>query len=103
MRRAIILALLFAGMRLILPLGVEGRGSQALLTFGFLILAAYTTGELAVSLKLPRIVGYLLAGAIFGPSVLNTVTVDAVERLAPVSSLAIALIAFLAGAELRWQ
>jgi Kef-type K+ transport system membrane component KefB len=102
-RRAIILALLFAGMRLILPLGVEGRGSQALLTFGFLILAAYTTGELAVSLKLPRIVGYLLAGAIFGPSVLNTVTADAVHRLSPVSSLAIALIAFLAGAELRWQ
>ena len=90
-------------MRLILPLGVEGRAPQALLTFGFLILAAYTTGELAVSLKLPRIVGYLLAGAIFGPSVLNTVTADAVQRLAPVSSLAIALIAFLAGAELRWQ
>jgi Kef-type K+ transport system membrane component KefB len=103
LRRTIILGLLFGGMRLILPLGVGGRGSQALLTFGFLILAAYTTGELAVSLRLPRIVGYLLAGAIFGPSVLNTVTVDAVERLAPVSSLAIALIAFLAGAELRWQ
>ena len=103
MRRAIILALLFGGMRLILPLGVEGRAPQALLTFGFLILAAYTTGELTVSLRLPRIVGYLLAGAIFGPSVLDVVTADAVHRLAPVSSLAIALIAFLAGAELRWQ
>ena len=102
MRRVVILALLFGGMSLILPLG-GGQSSQALLTFGFLILAAYTSGELAVAVRLPRIVGYLLAGAIFGPSVLGVVSEGAREELAPVSSLAIALIAFLAGAELRWQ
>jgi Kef-type K+ transport system membrane component KefB len=102
MRRVIILALLFGGMSLILPLG-GGQSSPALLTFGFLILAAYTSGELAVSLRLPRIIGYLLAGAVFGPSVLGVVGEGAREQLAPVSSLAIALIAFLAGAELRWQ
>jgi Kef-type K+ transport system membrane component KefB len=34
--------------------------------------------------------------------VLGTVSTQATEQLAPVSSLAIALIAFLAGAELRW-
>jgi Kef-type K+ transport system membrane component KefB len=102
MRRIIILALLLGGMRLLTPLGGGGVGAHSLLTFGFLILAAYTSGELAVSVKLPRIVGYLLAGALFGPSVLNIVTEEATHELAPVSSLAIALIAFLAGAELRW-
>jgi Kef-type K+ transport system membrane component KefB len=101
-RRLLILALLLGGMQLIFPLGSEGRGSQALLSFGFLILAAYTVGELATTLRLPKIVGYLVAGVVFGPYVLGTVTVENAERLAPVSQLAIALIAFLAGAELRW-
>lgn len=103
MRRFVILALLFGAMQLVLPLGGGGHGSQWLLTFGFLILAAYSAGELATAARLPKIIGYLIAGACFGPEALNTVTRDAVHELQPVSSLAIALIAYLAGAELRWQ
>lgn len=103
MRRVIILALLLGGVQLVLPLGARGYGGQWLLTFGFLILAADTVGGLAATLRLPRIVGYLMAGVLVGPSVLGTVSSEAVEQLAPVSSLAIALIAFLAGAELRWS
>jgi Kef-type K+ transport system membrane component KefB len=103
MRRFIILALLYLGVQLILPLGEQGHGSEALLTFGFLILAAYTVGELTAHLALPKIVGYLFAGIAFGPSALSAVSATAIGRLAPVSDLAIALIAFLAGAELRWS
>ena len=103
MQRLIILALLLVGMQLILPLGMRGYGGQWLLTFGFLILAADTIGNLASAARLPKIVGYLAAGVLVGPSVLATLTVDAMQQLAPVSSLAIALIAFLAGAELRWS
>ncbi|CAN5246167.1 hypothetical protein BH23GEM2_BH23GEM2_24540 [soil metagenome] len=103
MRRAIILGLLLAGMQLVLPLGMSGHHSQSLLTFGFLILAAYTVGEIAVTMRMPRIVGYLLAGLIFGRSLLNVVDSGSVQMLAPINSLAIALIAFLAGAELRWE
>lgn len=102
MRRLVILALLLGSLQLILPLGAQGQGSQALLSFGFLILAAYTVGELSTAVRLPKIVGYLVAGIVFGPHVLGTVTAAGAERLAPVSQLAIALIAFLAGAELRW-
>jgi Kef-type K+ transport system membrane component KefB len=103
MRRIIILALLYAGVQLVLPLGEVGRGSEALLTFGFLVLAAYTVGELTTFVGLPKIVGYLFAGIAFGPSALAAVSATAVGRLSPVSDLAIALIAFLAGAELRWS
>jgi Kef-type K+ transport system membrane component KefB len=102
-RRVIILALLYVGVQLILPLGEVGRGSEALLSFGFLILAAYTVGELTTVLGLPKIVGYLFAGMLFGPSALAAVSATAVGRLTPVSDLAIALIAFLAGVELRWS
>lgn len=103
MRRLVTLGLLLASMHLIIPLGVQGLGSQALLWFGFLILAAYTVGELLAGFGLPKVVGYLVAGLIFGPYGLGTITAAGVERLTPVSSLAIALIAFLAGAELRWE
>ena len=103
MRRIIILALLLGGTQLLVPLGGGHTDAHALLTFGFLILAAYSSGELATSAGLPKVVGYLAAGVLFGPSVIGTVTVEASSQLAPVSSLAIALIAFLAGAELRWD
>lgn len=103
MRRVIILALLFVGMQMLQPLGTIGHGGQWLLTFGFLILAAYSAGELLSAARLPKILGYLLAGLVFGPSALNTVNIDSVHELSPVSSLAIALIAYLAGAELRWR
>ena len=103
MRRALILALLLVGMRLILPLGRDVPGSGALLTLGFLILAAYTVGEIAGNLGLPKLLGYLVAGIIFGPSGLGTVTSGSVFKLQPISQLAVALIAFVAGAELKWD
>lgn len=103
MRRLVILALLFVAMQAVLPLGTPGHGSQWLLSFGFLILAAYSVGELATTIRLPKILGYLAAGALFGPSGIDTVTREMVSALAPVSTLAIALIAYLAGAELRWD
>ncbi len=101
MRRVLILVLLLGGMRLLLPLGSPGQGSEALLAFGFLILAAYTVGEIATASRIPQIVGYMVAGVLFGPYVLEMVNEDGVARLAPVSDLAVALIAFLAGAELN--
>ena len=102
MRRALILFLLLIGMQLIGPLGHDAPGSGALLAFGFLILAAYTVGEIAYGARLPKLVGYLLAGILFGPSVLHTVSYDVILRLSPVNELAVSLIAFMAGAELKW-
>jgi Kef-type K+ transport system membrane component KefB len=103
MRRILTLALLYGAMQLIIPLDRQhGPGAVTLLTFGFLVLAAYTSGELAAAVKLPKITGYLVAGLLFGPAVLGTVTQAATTELDPVSRLAVALIAFLAGAELRW-
>ena len=102
MRRLFVLALLLGGMHLIRPLGSGGFGAQTLLAFGFLILAAYAAGELAVAIRVPKLVGYLMAGVAFGPSVLGTVGAAEISDLSPVSSLAIALIAFIAGVELQW-
>lgn len=103
MRRIVVLALLFGAMKLIEPLGGTPDQPAVLLTFGFLILVAYASGELLGSFGLPKLVGYLLGGVLAGPGVLKTVTTVSTVELEPVSSLAIAMIAFLAGAELRWD
>lgn len=105
MRRAVILLLLWGGMQLLLMLDGADHpaSSRTLLVFGFLILAAYTVGEIVTLIKLPKVTGYLFAGLLFGPSALGAVSSHSIAELAPVSRLAVALIAFLAGAELRWS
>lgn len=103
MRRALILLLLLWGMAIIEPLGRSAPASQALLTFGFLILAAYTVGEIARAVRLPMLFGYMLAGIVFGPSLLNIVTRAAIAQVSSLNQLAISLIALLAGAELEWK
>lgn len=102
MRRGLILLLLLGGMQMILPLGRDVPGSGALLTLGFLILAAYTVGEISGAIGFPKLLGYLVAGMIFGPSALGTVTPGSMVKLLPINQIAVALIAFVAGAELKW-
>lgn len=103
MRRVIILILLLGAMQLIALAGPFGGAGRAILVFGFLILAAYSAGELAQNFGLPKIVGYMIAGAVFGPFATGVVRPAEVVALDPVGDLAIALIAFLAGAELEWS
>ena len=103
MRRLIILVVLYAVMQSVQVLSSRNAGAPVLMLLGFLILAAYSVGEFAKSIGLPKIVGYLVAGAVFGPSGLSYVSSSVVNELQPVSNLAIALIAFLAGAELQWR
>jgi len=103
MRRLVILLVLFAVMRGVFLMGGVAAGVPTLMLFGFLVLAAYSVGELAPAIGLPKIVGYMVAGIAFGPSALSYVSRPALDELTPVSNLAIALIAFLAGAELQWK
>jgi len=103
MRRVIVLVLLYLLMQAVLPLGEGTPAALVLMAFGFLVLGAYSVGELAAGIRLPKIVGYLVAGLMVGPASLNFVSVPVMEQLAPVSELAIAIIAFLAGAELQLE
>lgn len=101
MRRVVVLVLLYLLMQAVLPLGEGTPAALVLMAFGFLILGAYSVGELVSSFRLPKLVGYMAAGLAVGPAALNFVSTPVMAQLSPVSDLAIALIAFLAGAELR--
>ncbi len=68
---------------------------------GALLLAGFAGGKLAARLRLPAISGFVVAGLVLGPSVLNVVPDHVVESLAPVPHIALGLIAITIGSEFR--
>jgi len=119
LRKGIIVVALLGGVVLLhryaAPTGADPRGLMAL---GFVILAAYTIGELAEVLKLPHITGYLLAGLLLGPSAAHELShafpgalpppfdegilsVRVIDQLSLLDTLALPLIALTAGGELH--
>jgi Kef-type K+ transport system membrane component KefB len=103
-RRLVVLLLLVGGAVLLEPLRAPTEGviaPRSLFLFGILLLTADTFGALAHDLKLPRLVGYLVAGLALGPSVARIIPAGVLEDLSMMKRLAIGLIGLLAGAELR--
>jgi len=68
---------------------------------GALLLAGFVGGKLATKFRLPTISGYIVAGLLLGPSLLNVVPDHIVESLAPVPHIALGLIALTIGSEFR--
>ena len=96
---------------IVLVLAVRAMGGSAApstaasyaLALGFVLLAAHISGGLARVLGLPRITGFIVAGLLLGPQGLALIGEVEVEALKLVDSVAIALIAFSAGAVLRFS
>lgn len=71
------------------------------LAFGFLLLASFFTGQIVSRLGLPRLTGYLIAGVLAGPFVLDLVTQDMAGELRVVNGVASGILGLTAGAELN--
>ena len=71
------------------------------LAFGFLLLSAHHAGRLLARVGLPKLVAYLITGAVVGPEVLGLVSPSMVDALSLVNGVAICLIALTAGGELK--
>ena len=121
LRKSSILVLLVVAMWLLHRFAVPGElfDPRALMALGFIILAAFTVGELVEVIGLPHITGYLLVGMLLGHSVASILsgtqlslpppfdhgilTEGIVEQLGLLDALALALIALTAGGELRLE
>jgi hypothetical protein len=79
----------------------HSNGAAIAAATGMLLLSGMLMSELLDIIGLPHLTGYLLAGLLCGPDVLQLVGHEAVEALSPVSTLALALIALAGGLELR--
>jgi len=73
---------------------------QLLLNLGFIVITAASFALMGKLIKMPSIVGYILAGIVLGP-VLHLVQLD--HSLELISELGIALLLFLVGIELSLQ
>ncbi len=83
--------------------GNASSNYDVLAALGLLLICGTLAGELLETLKIPHLTAYLLIGVAAGPYVLNLVDHETVERLQTFNTLALALIAFAGGAELRLE
>lgn len=82
---------------------------------GFLLLAAFTMGELFKRIRLPALLGYIAAGLLFGPSVTSFIlgpetkfhllpeNITDTEQLAYIEILTVGVIGTLGGGELKLE
>jgi Kef-type K+ transport system membrane component KefB len=96
-----LLVVLASAARSFVPEGTEALGSGRILAFGFLLLASVQMGHIMHPLRLPKLTGFLLAGALFGPELSGILTPRMLEDLGLVKKVSVGLIALLAGCELN--
>ncbi len=103
MKRILVIAALLGVMLALEGLKVDSRFAthpMTLAAIGFVVLAAFATAELGNALSLPRVTGYILAGAALGPSLGNILSGEVVTEMRMFNTLALGLIATSAGLEL---
>lgn len=74
---------------------------DTLLFLGIVIIGGYIGGKLSNRFKFPAVIGYLLIGLILGPSVLNVLKLEQVGQMGLISDIALGIVAFTIGSELR--
>lgn len=110
--RSALIVLLATGLTLIAHrvrgAGAESIGQDDALALGFILIVSYLIGKLFPRVKLPMITGYMLTGVLFGPSLFRMVAPEwsamsgaALEDLSLLNHIALGLIAFTAGGELK--
>lgn len=102
-RGMLALTIVIAALALVENRGWDARPGGGLFALGFLLLAGTFGGRVAAFVGFPRLTGYLAVGVLSGPHGLGLLTSDDVSSLSLVNTLALALIALQAGAELTTQ
>src|SRR5690348_5006415 len=75
----------------------ETHSAATALALGFTLLGAWVASDLLRRLRLPRVTGYLLFGALIGPYLGNLITQSMAAQLNVVTGVATTLIALMAG------
>lgn len=75
--------------------------ANLILMLGIILLMGALGGRLFQKLKIPQVVGYIVIGIIIGQSGLRILSKNVIVSLTPLSSVALSLIGFLIGGELK--
>ena len=71
-----------------------------IIALGILLMAGFAGGKASYAARLPSVTGYIVAGLLLGPSLLDLITPETVEKLEFINSLALSLIAISVGGKL---
>ncbi len=77
------------------------HATQLVLLLGIVMFFGALGGRIFKKLKIPQVVGYIVIGIIIGSSGLQILGKETIAALNPISTVALSLIGFLVGAELK--
>lgn len=77
------------------------QATQFVLLLGIIIFAGSIGGWLFQKIKIPQVVGYIIIGILIGSSGFHVLEPELIAALDPVSTVALSLIGFLVGGELK--
>ncbi len=75
--------------------------SFVLFFMGVAILCGFLAGKIVNKFRFPAVVGYLLAGLFLGPSFCNLLGTEILDGVGVLNDLALGLVAFIIGSEMR--
>lgn len=70
---------------------------------GIILFSGIIIGKVVSFFKLPKVTGYLVAGVLIGPSILNLVPSDAAAKLTIIPDAALGFIAYSIGSEFNFE
>ena len=87
--------------QLLNALSITGEGmrvaSGIVISLGVILILGFLMTRLTKLLKLPNVIAYLLVGIIIGPSLINLIPGEVIERSSFLSDVALVFVAFTAG------
>lgn len=76
---------------------------ESTLVVGIILIAGFIFGEIAVELKLPKVTGYICAGILLNPQVLNIIPKDITSHTSLITNLSLSFITFSIGGTLFYS
>jgi len=80
---------------------LSGAHLNALFLLGLILFTGTVGGRILQKLRIPQVVGYIIAGILLGRSGLDIINKDVIEALAPFNYFALGIIGFMIGGELK--
>ena len=105
-RLMVVIALLVALMAFFTRIdfiGIDSLIAESMMALGFTLIVAYLVGKIVTRFQLPKITGYIVAGILVGPFIINLLSEPVVQNLQLIDSIALSLIALTAGGEFRYK
>lgn len=84
-------------------IGDEHLMSESMMALGFTLITAYLIGKFFTRFQLPKLTGYIVAGVLTGPYLINLLSSSVVQNLQLIDEIALSLIALTAGGEFRYK